>query len=54
MDQLAFYDRRIRLIVELGGYDVMIGVSSEDIRLRGFEVTECVRVLSSRGDTLVR
>jgi len=39
MDQLAFYDRYMRLVVEPGTYEVMVGGSSEDIRLTGkFEV----------------
>lgn len=40
-DQLAFYDENMRFIVEAGTFEVMVGASSEDIRLRGkFEVTE--------------
>ena len=40
MDQLAFYDRYMRFVVEPGIYEVMVGGSSEDIRLIGkFEVT---------------
>lgn len=39
MDQLAFYDQDMRLVVEPGIYEVMVGSSSEDIRLTGeFEV----------------
>ena len=38
-DQLAFYDEYLRLIIEPGLFNVMIGSSSEDIRLSGqFEV----------------
>jgi beta-glucosidase len=38
-DLLAFYDRDIKLVVEPGEFEVMIGSSSEDILLRGtFEV----------------
>jgi len=37
---LAFYGRDMRPIIEAGEYEVMIGSSSEDIRLKGrFEVT---------------
>ncbi len=40
VNQLAFYDRRMRLVVEPGEIEVMAGASSEDIRLRGsFTVT---------------
>jgi len=39
MDQLAFYDRHMKFVVEPGLFKVMVGSSSEDIRLEGsFEV----------------
>jgi beta-glucosidase len=39
IDQLAFYDEAMQLVVEPGTIQVMIGSSSEDIRLRGsFEI----------------
>jgi len=34
-DQLAFYDEYMRLIIEPGLFNVMVGSSSEDIRLSG-------------------
>ncbi len=34
-DQLAFWDQNMRRIVEPGQFDVMVGTSSSDIRLRG-------------------
>jgi beta-glucosidase len=38
-DELGFYDRNMRFIVEPGFFQVMIGSSSKDIRLKGrFEV----------------
>lgn len=40
-EQLAFYDAHMRLVVEPGVFEVMIGASSRDIRLSGvFEVLE--------------
>ena len=49
LDQLAFYDRDMRLVVEPGTFRVMIGSSSEDIRLTGaFEVTGTTKVVPSR------
>jgi beta-glucosidase len=35
VDQLAFYDDKLDLVLESGRVNVMIGSSSEDIRLRG-------------------
>jgi beta-glucosidase len=34
-DQLAFWSQDMRRLVEPGRFDVMIGTSSSDIRLRG-------------------
>lgn len=40
IDQLAFYDQTMRLVVEPGTIQVMVGSSSQDIRLRdAFEIT---------------
>ncbi|GAB6100125.1 glycoside hydrolase family 3 N-terminal domain-containing protein [Halanaerocella petrolearia] len=40
VDQLAFYDEDMNLTVEPGEFEVMIGSSSDDIRLKGeFELT---------------
>jgi len=48
-EQLAFYDRRMKLTVEPGVYTVMVGSSSEDIRLTGeFEIIGSSRTLESR------
>ena len=48
MDQLAFYDEHMRLVVEPGFFKVMVGRSSEDIRLTGrFEVIGWREVASS-------
>jgi len=48
IDQLAFYDRYMRFVVEPGITNIMIGSSSEDIRLTGrFEVVGDVKVTPS-------
>ena len=40
IDQLAFYDEELKLVVEPGEVEIMLGGSSEDIRLRGrIEIT---------------
>ena len=44
LDDLAFYDINMRRVVEPGVFEVMVGSSSEDIRLRGeFEIKKEVR-----------
>ena len=44
--QLAFYDREMRFVVEPGRVEVLVGSSSEDIRLTGdFEITGGRRAL---------
>lgn len=46
LSQLAFYDRDMRFVVEPGRVQVMVGSSSEDIRLTGsFEITGERRLL---------
>lgn len=48
-EQLAFYDEFMRFIVEKGIFEVMIGSSSEDIRLSGFfEVLETKVITEKR------
>jgi len=43
ISQLAFYNVDMEFVVEPGSIDVMVGSSSEDIRLRGeFEITGSV------------
>ena len=47
VSQLAFYDRDMRFVVEPGHVDILVGSSSEDIRLTGsFEITGRRRTLS--------
>jgi len=44
-NQLAFYDLDAKLVLEAGQIDVMVGSSSQDIRLRGaFEIVGAPRV----------
>ncbi|MBC7320532.1 glycoside hydrolase family 3 C-terminal domain-containing protein [bacterium] len=48
-DQLAFYDDAMRFVVEAGTFEVMVGSSSEDIRLTGkFEVSETKVITKDR------
>lgn len=50
MELLAFYDRDMMLVVEPGSYQVLVGGSSEDIRLSGeFIIKEKSRV-AKRGE----
>ncbi len=49
IDALAFYDEAIQLVVEPGTIQVMLGSSSQDIRLRGtFEILGQKRIVSQR------
>jgi beta-glucosidase len=48
-EQLSFYDRYMRFVIEPGKYDVMVGSSSEEIKLVGsFEVVGDGKVIHSR------
>jgi len=47
LSQLAFYDPEMKLVVEPGAVEVLLGASSEDLRARAtFEITGTRRVLS--------
>lgn len=47
-DQLAFYDKDVKLVVEPGEFEVMLGSSSEDISMKGsFQVTGVKREVVS-------
>jgi beta-glucosidase len=50
MSQLGFYDREMRFLVEPGHVDVMIGSSSDDLRLSSeFTITgQTAEVLGRR------
>jgi len=44
-EDLAFYDKSLNYLVEPGEFEVMVGASSEDIRLKGsFEVAKLIKV----------
>ena len=46
MDQLAYYDNDLDLVVEAGKILVMLGTSSDEIRLQGeFEIVGPKKVL---------
>jgi beta-glucosidase len=48
LEQLAFYDRHMELIIEPGTFKVIVGSSSEDVKLNGsFEVIGDAKVLHS-------
>jgi beta-glucosidase len=45
VNQLAFYDEDLQLVLEPGKIDIMLGSSSEDIRLHGeFEITGAKKI----------
>jgi beta-glucosidase len=49
IDLLAFYDKDMKLVIEPGIFKVMIGSSSEDIRLSGeFKIIGDKRTLMKR------
>jgi len=49
IDQLVFYDEAMQLVVEPGTIQVMLGSSSEDIRLNSsFEIVGQKRVVARR------
>ncbi len=49
-EQLAFYNRKMKLVVEPGVFKVMVGSSSENIRLTGsFEIAGQTKVVTLRG-----
>ena len=53
-DDLAFYDLNMRRVVEPGEFEVMVGSSSEDIRLRGkFEIERWFRASFECSETEV-
>lgn len=46
---LAFYDRAMQFTLEAGEYEIMVGSSSQDIRLKGeFKVTRTERIADPR------
>jgi beta-glucosidase len=48
-EQLAFYDEFMRFVVERGNFEVMIGSSSEDIKLKGnFQVKDTKVITEKR------
>ena len=51
LTQLAFHDARMRLVVEPGEVEVMVGASSADLRLEGgFTITGTRREVQPRRD----
>ncbi|HIE08349.1 MAG TPA: beta-glucosidase [Armatimonadetes bacterium] len=54
LDDLAFYDLNMQRVVEPGEFEVMVGSSAEDIRLRGkFEIRQWVRASFDCSETVV-